>query len=71
MSINSQEGKSPSIVELQTFVRGKVLLKFQLVDGEIKEGTLKWFDDEAFCLVLGNGTSFTLLRDNVVGYGPV
>lgn len=72
MSLNSsREGKLPSQVELQDFIRRKQILSFLLVDGGTKNGVLKWFDEKAFCLELVDGQSFTLLKENVIGYGPV
>ena len=71
MALNSQEGKRPSVVELQNFVRQKQKLEFLLVDGESKKGFLKWFDDSAFSLEVEGGRTLTLLRENVIGYGPI
>ena len=68
---SSREGKLPSQVELQDFIRRKQMLSFLLVDGGTKNGVLKWFDEKAFCLELSGGQSFTLLKENVIGYGPV
>ncbi|HMP50857.1 MAG TPA: hypothetical protein PKD05_04820 [Candidatus Melainabacteria bacterium] len=48
MSINSHDGKRPSVAELQSFVRGRVKLQFHSVDGTSFEGVFKWFDQDAF-----------------------
>ena len=72
MSLNSaREGKRPSQIELQNFIRNKQMLSFLLVDGGTREGVLKWFDEKAFCIELSDGNSFTLLKGNVIGYGPI
>lgn len=62
-----QDAKGPSIAELQRFVREKTSLEFILSNGKKELGTLKWFDEQAFCLQQASGT-ITLLRTGVVGY---
>lgn len=68
MSNSSHEGKLPSIAELQRFVKDGERLTFKTVDGGNYAGKLRWFDDNAFCLLMDNG-EFTLLKSNVIGYG--
>tara|TARA_Y100001933_G_C18515925_1_gene362739 strand:+ start:99 stop:317 length:219 start_codon:yes stop_codon:yes gene_type:complete len=71
MSINSHDGKQPSVAELQNFVRTKRELEILAVDGSSFKGVLKWFDLEAFCLVKDDGSTITLLKRNILGYGPL
>lgn len=71
MSISSHDGKRPSVAELQSFVRGRVKLQFHSVDGTSFEGVLKWFDQDAFCLLRDDGSTITLVKRNVLGYGPL
>lgn len=68
-SIN--EGKLPSTAELQNYIRDEVTLTFKTVDGSSYSGKLRWFDEFAFALALDDGSNFTLLRPNVVGYGTL
>ena len=64
-------GKGPSIVELQRFIRERKRIEFVLVTGDKLQGTLRWFDDAAFCLIMGNDQTFTVLRQAVVAYRAV
>lgn len=61
-------GKGPSIAELQRFIRDKKRIEFVLVTGDKVYGTLRWFDEAAFCLTMGGDQSFTILRPAVVAY---
>ncbi|MBZ0188972.1 MAG: hypothetical protein K8F91_22195 [Candidatus Obscuribacterales bacterium] len=70
MVVQSAEGKKPSVVQLQGYIRSKASLIFATVDGSKYVGHLKWFDEHAFFLLLDSGESFTLNRTCVVGYGP-
>jgi len=63
----AQEAKGPTVAELQRYIREKTNLEFILSNGAREYGTLKWFDEHAFCLQQGNG-SVTLLRSGVIGY---
>ncbi len=65
---NQNEGKLPSIAELQRFIKDGERLTFKTVDGTSYTGKLRWFDVQAFSLTLDNG-DFTLIRGNVIGYG--
>jgi hypothetical protein len=65
---NPNEGKLPSIAELQRFIKDGERLTFKTVDGTSYTGKLRWFDEQAFSLTLDNG-DFTLIRGNVIGYG--
>lgn len=71
MSTSSHDGKQPSEAELQNFVRGKKKLEIFSVDGSSYRGVLKWFDQDAFCLIKEDGGTITLLKRNILGYGPV
>lgn len=64
------EGKSPSIAELQRFVREKTILEFSLINNTTVTGSLKWFDETAFCVICQDKPSFTIQRSNVIGYCP-
>ncbi|HEY9718992.1 MAG TPA: hypothetical protein V6C69_16075 [Trichormus sp.] len=63
----AQEAKGPTVAELQRFIREKTNLEFILTNGDRERGTLKWFDEHAFCVQQDNGT-VTLLRSGVIGY---
>lgn len=60
--------KGPSIAELQRFIRDRRRVEFVLITGDKVYGTLRWFDDAAFCLTTGGDQSFTILRPAVVAY---
>ncbi|MBY0547446.1 MAG: hypothetical protein K2W95_09155 [Candidatus Obscuribacterales bacterium] len=60
--------KGPSIAELQRFIRDRKRIEFVLITGDKVYGTLRWFDDAAFCLTTGGDQSFTILRPAVVAY---
>lgn len=66
--MNLGDGKGPSIAELQRFIREKRRVEFVLITGDKVYGTLRWFDDAAFCLTTGGDQSFTVLRPAVVAY---
>lgn len=68
MSNQANEGKLPSIAELQRFIKDGERLTFKTVDGTTYTGKLRWFDDQAFSLTLDSG-EFTLVKSNVIGYG--
>ena len=61
-------GKGPSIAELQKVIREKRHIEFILVSGQKIKGTLKWFDETAYQVVLENGEAITLLKNAIVGY---
>lgn len=71
MASSSHDGKRPSEAELQNFVRNKVHLEIVSSSGSSYQGVLKWFDQDAFCLVKDDGRSITLLKRNILGYGPL
>jgi hypothetical protein len=64
-------GKGPSVAELQRFIREKRRVEFVLITGDKVYGTLRWFDDAAFCLTTGGDQSFTVLRPAVVAYRSI
>jgi hypothetical protein len=68
MTVSGQESKSPSVAELQKFVRDKVKLEFLLSNGEKFVGTLRWFDDNCFSLIQEYEGPITLVRTSVLGY---
>ncbi len=70
MPSNNQtnEGKPPSVAELQRFIKDGEKLTFKTVDGTTYTGKLRWFDEQAFSLALETG-DFTLVKSNVIGYG--
>ncbi len=69
--MNLGDGKGPSIAELQRFIREKRRVEFVLITGDKVYGTLRWFDDSAFCLTTGGDQSFTVLRPAVVAYRAI
>lgn len=64
----AETGRGPSMAELQRFIREKKQIEFVLVTGDKVFGTLKWFDEHAFCLAIGPEQTFTILRSAVVAY---
>lgn len=68
MTVSGQESRSPSVAELQKFIRDKVKVEFLLSNGEKFVGTLRWFDDSCFSLVLPQDGPITLVRSSVLGY---
>lgn len=61
-------GKGPSVAELQRIIRDKRPVEMILVTGQKIRGALKWFDEQAYCIILDDGESITLLRSAVIGY---
>lgn len=64
-------GKGPSVAELQRIIRDKRLVEMILLTGQKIRGTLKWFDENAYCIVLDEGETITLLRSAIIGYRTV
>ncbi len=64
-------GKGPSVAELQKLIRDKRPIEIILLTGQKIRGLLKWFDETAYCIVLDDGESITLLRSAVIGYRMV
>ncbi len=64
-------GKGPSTAELQKIIREKRPVEMILVTGQKIRGGLKWFDEYAYCIVLDDGESITLLKTAVIGYRMV
>ena len=71
MATNGQENKGPSVAELQRFVREQVRLEFWLATNKTVQGTLRWFDEHCFSLVLDDDSTLTLTKSGVIGYKPV
>lgn len=68
MTFGGKDNRGPSIAELQRYIREKVRIRFTLNNGEEVVGTLRWFDENAFSIVLEGEQPFTILRNAVVGY---
>ncbi len=68
MPLQTNEGKLPSVAELQRYIKEGERLAFKTVDGGTYTGKLRWFDEQVFAIALDDG-DFTLLRSNVIGYG--
>jgi len=68
MTVSGQESRSPSVAELQKFIRDKAKLEFLLSNGDKFVGTLRWFDDSCFSLVQEYEGPITLVRTSVLGY---
>lgn len=64
-------GKGPSVAELQKLIRDKRPIEIILLTGQKIRGLLKWFDESAYCIILDDGESITLLRSAVIGYRMV
>lgn len=64
-------GKGPSVAELQKLIRDRRPIEIILLTGQKIRGLLKWFDETAYCIVLDDGESITLLRSAVIGYRMV
>ena len=64
-------GKGPSVAELQRIIRDKRQVEMILLTGQKIRGALKWFDDQAYCIILDEGETITLLRSAVIGYRTV
>lgn len=61
-------GKGPSVAELQRFIREKRSVEIILLTGQKLKGTLKWFDEQAYCITLEDGESITIQKSAVIGY---
>ncbi|HEY9711962.1 MAG TPA: hypothetical protein V6C72_00755 [Chroococcales cyanobacterium] len=70
MITGGQERKSPSVAELQKFVRDKVKIELILANGDKYIGTLRWFDETSFSVVQEYEGPITILRSAVIGYRP-
>lgn len=66
--MNSNEGRGPSVAEIQRFIREGVLLEFIIIGGGSIRGKLRWFDDQAFSVKPDGSNPITVLRHSVVGY---
>ncbi len=64
-------GKGPSVAELQKLIRDTRPIEIILLTGQKIRGLLKWFDETAYCIILDDGESITLLRSAVIGYRMV
>jgi len=64
-------GKGPSVAELQRIIREKRPVEMILLTGQKIRGALKWFDEQAYCIMLDDHESITLLRSAVIGYRTV
>ncbi len=64
-------GKGPSVAELQRIIREKRPVEMILLTGQKIRGALKWFDEQAYCIMLDDHESITLLRTAVIGYRTV
>lgn len=74
MSQAQPHGKLPSTAELERFVKEKEVLIFWTLDGKEHKGTLRWFDEVAFALVIDEKQAkkhVTLQRHAVMGYGSI
>ncbi len=70
--MNSENtGRGPSFAELQKFIRDKRQIEMMLLTGQKICGTLKWFDEQAYCIILDGGETITLVRSAVIGYRTV
>ncbi|GEM_PF-731221 len=45
-------------------------MTFTLVDGSKLEGAIRWFDDEALCLVDANRDEVTVFKHAILHYRP-
>ncbi len=61
--------KPPSVVELQTFIKQSAYLRILTTDGSSFTGRLRWFDENAFSVLLDDERQFTIVRTNIIGYG--
>lgn len=66
----SEEHKSPSKAQLQKIVRDKISMDVHCMDanGTRYVGVLKWFDEDAFCLIDQDGDSVTISRRHILSY---
>lgn len=68
MTINSKDGKGPSVAELQKFIREQARLEFLLSNGDRLVGKLRWFDENAFSVIPDDQQPITILRIAVLAY---
>jgi len=64
----ADQNKGPSVAELQRHIRDKSKLEFLLSNGDRLVGQLKWFDEEAFCVVPDGQQPITIFRVAVLAY---
>lgn len=64
-------GKGPSVAELQKFIREKRVIEVILLTGQKLKGVLKWFDEQAYCILMEDGESITVQKSAVIGYRSV
>ncbi len=55
--------------ELIKFRDERKTLRFTLLDGNVVEGVIRWFDDEAVHIVTSNRDEITLFKHSVSYYG--
>ena len=70
MTFGGKDNRGPSVAELQRYVRDSNQVEFVLSNGDTVVGKLRWFDENAFSIVLDGEQPFTILRSAVVGYRP-
>jgi len=63
--------KGPSVAELQRIIREQRPVEMILVTGQKIRGGLKWFDENAYCIIMDGGDTITLQRNAVIGYRMV
>jgi hypothetical protein len=66
--MSTTTGKGPSTAELQRYIREKKQIEIILLTGQKIRGSMKWFDEYAYCVTMEDGETITLLRTAVIGY---
>jgi sRNA-binding regulator protein Hfq len=71
MLVSGQEGRGPSVAEIQRFIRDKQVVEFHLANGEKLSGRVRWFDESAFSIQSEDKPPITILRAAVMAYQAI
>ena len=63
-----EERIAPHEIELIKYRSNRTPLEFRLTSGELVEGAIRWYDDQAIRIVLSDRTEMTLFRHAIVYY---
>ncbi len=65
---NREERIPPHEVELIKYRTGKTTLQFRLLNSELLEGKITWYDDQAIRIVREDKSEVTILRQAILYY---
>jgi hypothetical protein len=63
-----EERIAPNEIELIKYRTGQTSIQFRLVTGELLEGKIHWYDEQAIRIVLEDKSEITILRRALAYY---